>query len=270
MDAATVQKIVEAINRPQIVELGLEQKVALVPSGMTLIDIAKMMPPPARIRQGVRALTVKSFLDYVNLFKNDNTTVFANESTGKYEAVIDYHVATALGGASPRGTSEHIVDYECPLSDQWKAWTGKSGFWFQQIEFAEFLELNLREIVSPPGATFLQVALDLQIHKAAEFQSEVNLDNGQTKFRYEETVRGTKKAGDIGIPSEFSLALPVFLDGVVHKVDARFRYRMAEGKLSLGYQLIRSHEVYNTAVKQVTAEITKGAPDVHLYAGYRA
>lgn len=270
MDYEAIKQITDSFAKPLLVELGPEQKAAFLPEGMTVQDLRQMMPPAPRIKQAVRLLTVSSFLDYVNLFKNTHSSIFANETAGRYEAVIDYHLSTAEIGASPRGTQEHVALYECPQSDQWKAWTGKSGSWFNQVEFAEFLETNLREITSPPGATFLQLALELQIHKGAEFESEVRLDNGQTKFRYSETVRGSTKAGDIEIPSSFTLTLPVFVDGSAHKLEARFRYRMEEGKLKLGYQLIRSNEVWNAAVKAVTAEIRKGAKDVHVYAGSRS
>jgi uncharacterized protein YfdQ (DUF2303 family) len=269
MDSDAIKKITDSLAKPLLVELGPEQKAAFLPEGYTVSDLAKLMPPPPRIKQSVRLLTVASFLDYVNLFKSGDSSIFANEATGRYEAVIDYHLSKPEA-ASPRGNLDHVAFYECPQSDQWKAWTGKSGAWFGQVDFAEFLETNLREITSPPGATFLQLALDLQIHKGAEFESEVRLDNGQTKFRYSETVRGSTKAGDIEIPSAFTLTLPVFVDGSAHKLEARFRYRMEEGKLKLGYQLIRSNEVWNAAVKAVTAEVRKGAKDVHVYAGSRS
>jgi uncharacterized protein YfdQ (DUF2303 family) len=275
MDAIAIKQIVDSLAKPLLVELGPDQKAAFLPEGMTVQDLRAMMPPPNRIKQSVRLLTVASFLDYVNLFKNVDSSIFANEATGRYEAVVDYHLSKAPEPAegvipSLRGNQDHVAFYECPQSDQCKAWTGKSGTWFGQVDFAEFLETNLREITSPPGATFLQLALDLQIHKGAEFESEVRLDNGQTKFRYSETIRGTTKAGDIEIPSAFTLTLPVFVDGSSHKLEARFRYRMEEGKLKLGYQLIRSNEVWNAAVKAVTKEIRAGAKDVRLYAGSRS
>lgn len=265
MDADTVKQIVAAVQPPSVFELSPEHKFAFLPEGASIYDLKALMPPPNRIKQTVKLLTVIAFLDYVNRFKSTETTIFANEANGRYEAVLDYHDDET----GDRGTSEHVSLYDCPQSDQWKAWTGKSGGWFGQVEFAEFLETNLREITSPTGATFLQVALDLQIHKGAEFESEVRLDNGQTKFRYSETIRGSTKAGDIEIPSAFTLTLPVFVDGSLHKLEARFRYRMEEGKLKLGYQLIRSNEVWNAAVKAVTAEMVQGAKEVHVYAGSR-
>jgi uncharacterized protein YfdQ (DUF2303 family) len=271
MDADTIQKIVDTTRTPHIVDVGMEgqvpeKKFGIIPEGMKVEDLSKFLPPPDRIKQRVELLNVPSYVEYVNRFKSDESTIFANEPTAQYETVLDYHGSENAGG---RGTQDHLAVYNCPKSEQWKAWTEKDGQWFEQVAFAAFLETNLKEIVSPPGAVFMEVALQLQIHKSAEFQSEVRLDNGQVNFRYEEVVKGQTKAGDLLIPQSFTLKMPVFVDGSPQALEARFRYRMEEGKLKMGYQLIRPLEVWNAAVKVVTDEIRKGAPDVKLYAGRR-
>lgn len=269
MDGQVIDKVLEAIRQPTKLEFDSEHQVAIVPTGMKLEDLSRFLPPPPRIEQKVTLLTVPAFVEYVNRFKRPDSSIFANETTGRYEAVLDYH-HSAEASDFPRGDCDHTAGYLCPQSEQWLAWVGQNGKWFEQVAFAEFLETTLRDITEPPGATFLEIALQLQIHKSAEFNSEVNLDNGQTRFRYEETLRsGNKKAGDIDIPSAFTIDIPVFVDGAVFKVQARFRYRLDEGKLKLGYQLIRHSEVYQSAVKRVTAEVRQGAVDVHLYAGLR-
>jgi len=99
----------------------------------------------------------------------------------------------------------------------------------------------------------------------------VRLENGQRRFRYDETVRGTTRAGDIEVPSAFAIGIPVFIDGKKFHVDARFRYRMVEGDLGIGYELIRPLDVFRAAVKQVTAEIQGGLKEGFgsVYAGVR-
>jgi uncharacterized protein YfdQ (DUF2303 family) len=264
MDADAINELISAMQMPEIHDMGADHKFVTLPKGTTFHSLKDLMPPPDRVKQKVTLLTVLSFVEYVNRFKATDSTIFANEVTGQYEATLDYHSAN-----DKRGTSDHVAAYLCPKSEQWKAWTEKDKVWFGQQEFAEFLESNLKEIHSPPGAQFLEVALQLQVHKAAEFASDVRLDNGQVKFRYDETVRGTARNGDIEIPASFVLKMPVVVDGAVFQIEARFRYRMTEGKLTLGYELIRPKEVWQAAIKQVTDEVRKGATSVHLYAGAR-
>lgn len=269
MDKEAIKALVHAITPGpiKIEAFDDEHKVAMVPEGIRVVSLKDFLPPPDRIDQTVTLLTVPSFVEYVNRFKVPDSTIFANEATGQYIAVIDYHSAN---GPTKRGEMDHVAVYNCPKSEQWKSWTSKDKQFFDQVAFAEFLESNLKEIASPPGAEFLEVALQLQVHKSADFASDVRLDNGQVKFRYDETVRGTTRAGDLAIPSQFKLRLPVFVDGAVFEIDARFRYRMNEGKLTLGYELIRPNEVWQAAIKKVTDEVLEGADEVHLYAGARS
>lgn len=271
LDQDAVKIALEAgIQHPVVVELSPESKVAIIPHDMQLVDITKYLPPPKRVKQAVTLLTVKSFLDYVERYAYDRTAIFANEVEASYEAIIDYHFSDALDGEDEaRGECDHVARYKCPLSEQWQAWKKKDGQWFTQTDFAEFLETRLRDITDPAGAQFLELALDLQVHKSADFASEVNRENGQVRFRYEETVRGNKKAGDLAIPARFKIQVPVFVDGTVYEIEARFRYTMDGGKLTLGYQLLRPTEVWQAAVKGVTALIQAGATDIALYAGTR-
>jgi uncharacterized protein YfdQ (DUF2303 family) len=272
MDQEAVQAVLEAIRAPVVIDVDVEHKFALVPDGMKAIDLKGMLPAPSRIKQTVEMLSVPALLAYLNRFRTVESVIFANEPAAAYEAVLDYHPkAINLDTASERGKMDHVAAYRCPQSDQWKIWNGANGKMVNQVEFATFIETNLRDIAQPAAADFLQLCLQLQIHKSAEFQSDIRMDNGQTQFRYVENIKGTSnsKAGDLEIPQGFTLRLPVFVDGTTFPLEARFKYRMVEGKLSLGYDLIRPQETYLAAIKVVTAEIIKGIPDLPVYQGVR-
>lgn len=271
MEKDTVKAMLEAFaNKPVIFTFDKEHQVMVVPKDAQTVDMSKFLPPPERIEQRVELLSVESFNAYVNRYWSDCTFIFANEPQAQYEAVIDYHDSDDAAPAGGRGYCDHVAFYTCPPSEQYKRWTGSSGKMMGQVEFAQFIEESLPDISSPPGAELLQLALELQVHKSAAFESEIRLDNGQTRFRYLEEVRGTSKAGDIQIPSTFTIGIPVFVDGEAFAFPARFRYRMNEGKLALGYELIRPKDVYSAAVKQVTSEISEGTPDkVELVVGLR-
>lgn len=272
MDQKAIEAILGAIRAPVMVELDEEHRFALVPENMKAVDLKPYLPPPARIKQAVELLSVPAFLEYLARYATIDSLIFANESAAEYAAVLDYHPKiTTAGEASNRGQQSHVAHYRCPQSDQWKIWNGTNGKMTGQEEFASFIEANLRDIVTPPGADMLQLCLQLQVHKSAAFESGIRMDNGQVQFRYVETIKGTTntKAGDLEIPTEFTLQLPVFVDGTVFLQGARFKYRMTEGKLSLGYELIRPLETFTAAVKQVTTEIVKGAQSVKLVQGVR-
>lgn len=266
MDADTVNLISRLGDEPRLQEFG-EKQFAFVPQGWSVHDVSQFLAPPARIKQKVELLNLPSLVDYVNAYKGDSTVVFADESQALYDVVIDYH-----GKAGSRGEKDHVARYTCPQSDQWKAWIGQNGPERKQTQadFGKFIEANLVDIVRPPGADMLQIALSLQVHKSAKFESDLRLDNGQTQFGYTEEIRGTQKGGSLAIPDMFQLGLQVFIDGDAYALDARLRYRLDDGKLWMWYELVRPNDVYRTAVKAVSDNIRRGLPDVRFWIGKRS
>lgn len=144
-----------------------------------------------------------------------------------------------------------------------------NGKLLAQAEFARFIEDNLPDIVQPAAADMLRIALTLQVKKDAAYASDLRLDNGQTQFRYEETIRGTTKAGDLLIPDSFTLNIPVFLGGPRLTVTARLRYRIQEQKLVIGYELVRPQHVRLAEVTRVTSEIAKKLEGFTVFVGRR-
>ncbi len=252
---------------------GEEHGLAIVPEGFKMQDLRPMLPPPPRPVEEVDLLTAQSFIDYVKLFgTHGSSVVFADETSGQYRAVLDYHPPIGSQSGSVivlRGHCDHRARYSCPHSPQWNTWANSSGKMHHQVEFARFIEDNLPDIVKPSPATMLQVALKLQVKKDVQFASDIRLDNGQTQLRYEETVRGTTAAGDLAIPDMFSIRIPIFVGGPLYDIDARLRYRLHEGKLLIGHELVRPAMVRLDAIQQVTGEIRAALEGVQLFVGKR-
>lgn len=265
MDAAAINAIAAQLDGADIEKFDDEHAIALLPPGYQAVDISKMLPPANRIKQRVELLSVAAFVAYVSRFNDSESVLFANETEAQYEAVIDYH-----GGNGSRGDCDHVANYRCPPSEQWTTWKGYSTKAVGQSEFAQFIENNMPDIVRPPAAEMLSVALQLQVHKAATFQSEMKLANGEVQFRYEEQVKGTSKVGDLTIPESFQIQIPVFVDGPLFVIDCRLRYRLDEGKLRMWYELVRPAEVHRAAVKEVTKSIQESLADMPFWIGKRA
>lgn len=277
MDEKVVLAVEAALaKKVEIFKVDEDHQFAAVPAtggGFRLQNLKEFLPPPDRVKQQVELLSVAALLAYITRYMTDDTVIFANETQAKYETVFDYHTASVSNGAGEpeRRDGENIAVYACPKSDPWTIWTTASGKMMTQVEFATFIETNLREVVEPNPTDFLQLCLQLSVHKAAEFESELDLGNGQVRFRYQEDIRGSagnKRAGDIDIPKNLGLQMPVFVDGAVFGVPARFKYRMDGGKLAMGYELIRPREIFEAAVKRVTTEILSGT-EAPLFQGAR-
>lgn len=262
MEVEAVREILDAARAGARIErLGDEHAIAILPEGYTARDISQHLPPPERPRAKVQILSLQSFIDYVKAFGGDHSAIFADEQQGSYSAILDYHTA-----AGDRGTCDHRVDYTCPESIEWKTWLAASGRLMTQVEFAQHIEANLPDIVAPSPADMLQVALTLQVKKNVDFSSEMRLTDGQHQFRYDETIQGSTRAGDISIPEAFEIEIPVLFGSPRVRIPARLRYRLTDSRLAIGYELIRPQHVRLEAVSRVTEELQRALPAVSLFA----
>lgn len=275
MDEEAMNKLLAAIRgAPPVLwsQLGVDgpptHGMAIVPEGYKAIELQAYLPAPPWVRQHVELTHPDSFTEYVTRFDvPGRTVVFADETQGAFTAVMDYHAGGDVTDA--RGQGAHVASYACPLTENWKQWNGQDGRALSQVQLARFIERNFADIFQPSAADMLQLALNLDVHKSAVYESGLRLDNGQRQFHYTEEIRGSTRPGDITMPDVFVLKLPIFLDGPLLELLARFRYSLKDGVLSLSYELVNPQEAFRQAAKQVTAIIKTGLPGTPLWLGSR-
>ena len=223
----------------------------VVPEGYKLEDIEKFMPAPARARGTITAETPEAFIAYYNRFVDEEASmVFACTETFTATGIIDWHEPEG-----DPGFAEHRVVYKAPRSDEWEIWTEANKTAMTQTEFSQFIEDNVKDIRSPAGADVLEVARQLEVKKKVEFASAERLSDGQREFTYNEEVEGSTRRGQMKIPEEFKLGIPVFINGALYEVIARLRYRIDGGQLRLWYDLLRPHEIERDAFGVVVEKI---------------
>lgn len=224
----------------------------LMPDGIKLVTIEDHLPAPQRVRAVVRTDDATSFVAYVNRHKNEHTTVFADLVGRRFEAVIDYHEPN---GSAHWGT--HRVVLACSPTPDWDAWAKNSAQAKTQVEFARWIEDHIPNIASPAGNDLLLMATTLEAKKDVQFKASTRLQNGEHQFRYEETITGAagSQNGTIQIPNEFVLGLEPFKGVGLKRLDARFRYRIAQGELKLWYELVRAQDVLEAAFAEVVEQI---------------
>lgn len=248
---AAIQKLVD-LGRvgmgPQSVPNGNVPYV-LVPEGYQ----AKAMPEliynehavrPERIKGHVLVLDPVSFTNYYRLFSDPNSRVFADETTLKVLAVIDYH--GALEGGAPRWGSHRLI-LNLQKSEEWKVWAGANNKQMTQQGFAEFLEQNSLDVIKPSPADMMEIASDLHATTEVEFGSGLRQSDGQVRFKYTEAVNATVGGGQVKVPERFTIQIPAFVGGVRVPMDALLRFRVKEGKLTFWFTLVRPEEVIRNA-----------------------
>jgi len=230
------------------------QPICILPDGYSVHDLERYLPLPARIRASVALLTIAGLVAYTNRYKSKATTIFANPETGFICVVLDYHTPETNG----QSWVTHKANFAPKSTEEWRRWNQKHDAWMGQREFAEFIENNVEDIRTPNGATMLEIASTLEAKASSSFQSGVRLDNGSQRLSF--TTEIAAKAGEKGqldIPLGFQLALRPFVGGSAYPVEARFRYKITDGKLTLRYQLVNPHKVIEAAVDAMVEEVAE-------------
>lgn len=246
---------------------------AVIPDDCKLEDLTKFRfnqyaERPHRAIGTAAVLDAASFIEYYTLFSDENSRVFADETTSKVLAVLDYHGAGSEGG--PRW-GQHRVRLDLRSSPEWSTWINRNGVAHKmtQMEFAEFIEDNTPDIREPSAATMLEMARSLQAKTDVDFSSAIRTNNGQVQFKFTESIKGTYGSGNVEIPEQFIVGIPVYVGSPRVAITARLRYRLNSGKLSIWYDLLRHEAVEREAFLSALDGI-KGALNVTIINGVPA
>jgi len=194
------------------------------------LDLEKYQEKPRRAHGTATLRNPQSFIEYVNDYKQKATTqLFADERS--VTAVLNHHARFALDA----GWSDWKAVLELKYTPAWTGWVGMAGKgWMDQASFAEFLEENYLDVVTPAGAELLEIVTNLKLASASVVESKLNPATGAIRIRYEENFvpQGGGDAGVVEIPSHIGLMLAVFEGGEVFDVEALLRYRVSNGAIS--------------------------------------
>lgn len=230
---------------------------------------------PRRKRGSITLRDAASFVAYWKKHSLPESEVFTDLDAQTVTAVIDAHGAAGETAADElghgiAGWAEHRATLQVRKTEQWKAWEAINRKMLSQVEFAEFIEDRVDDIVSPPGAEMLELAMTFQAKKGVEFKSSNILSSSQRELVYTEDVQATAgRGGNIVIPALVELGLQPFEGSDAYKVLARLRYRLTEGHLSLGLFLVDPNkvlrEVFGDILTTIEADldgtpIMRGAP----------
>jgi uncharacterized protein YfdQ (DUF2303 family) len=244
---AELVSIGKVLGKPFEIPNG-EFPFTILPNGCSVHSLEKFVfnehnAAPERKTGSISVFDVPSFCEYYTLFSDENSRVFANETTSSFLAILDYH--GALDGG-PRWC-KHRLSMALRSSEEWNVWSGKDGEKFNQMDFSDFIEDNAPDIVMPNAATMLEVAKDLRAKTDVDFGSAIRTSNGSVQFKYSEQVKGTYGAGNIDIPEQFTISIPVHIGSERVSLTARLRYRLNAGKLLFYYNLLRASAVKRDA-----------------------
>lgn len=252
-EAQTVVELCAKLNQPT---LNVSRSgVAVFPSGQVInLEDERHDPNPKRKRASVALYAAESFIDYVKRYSTlDVSIIFgqASEVGGSFKSILDYH------GSIP-GWGEHTVSLDLKTTPEWSRWLGMNNKQLTQEQFAEFIEDNAPDIVTPDAAALLDMVTLLQGTKTVQFKSGKSLKNGATELLYtEQIVESTGRRDDsMQLPNFIIVRLTPFVGCAGADITARLRFRISDsGKLTFIFVLDRPFKVLEAAFNVVAAQI---------------
>jgi uncharacterized protein YfdQ (DUF2303 family) len=254
-EASVVADLARAAVGAQQVRPG---EVVAVPNGnggVTIHDTDAYAETPRRTLANRTVTDAASFVRYIEKHGTEATEVWADTPKSTVIGVID----APAGAERPSGWQTHRVTLSLEKSKPWVAWEQSDRAWFEQMDFADFIEDRASDVRDPEPATLLELAQSFQAAREVDFESSERMSDGQTRLDFKETI--TAKAGQKGhieIPDRLQLALKPYIGGPAYWVTARFRYRLRGAQLRLGYVLERPQEILDLAFADIVAEIRHG------------
>lgn len=238
---------------------------AVIPDGYQLASLEKFQVEKEQVVQAVSVSSPSSLIAYVVRFKDERSVIFADTENTRFRGVLDYH----LNGKSPFKNT-HVVTYDCPHSEEWKVFNKFDKEKMDQVAFAEFIEQNIKSIApasetnKTSGTALLEMVLAFQETRVAEFKSVTRLNDGTYQMAFSNEKTGS---GNTQLPEKISLAISPFHNGTAYQIDARFRYRLREGRLALWYELIEPKKIIEHAYNEILVDLQNQLPDIPVFEG---
>lgn len=223
------------------------------------VDLTDYLPVPLRKGGAVTLADHESFAIYVNDHKDDrDTSLWGNIDSASVVAVLDDHRRNGAVDDTLAGWAGHRATLKLRHTQEWKAWTAASGNLLTQEAFTAFLEEHAQDITDPDPATFYEIAQTFSAKKGVNFKSGRVEQSGEVDLVYEETIAAKAgQKGTIPIPQSFTISIPVYDGGERHSLIARFKYRIVDGVLGLGFTLIRFADIERQAFTDITKAIAE-------------
>ncbi len=217
-----------------------------VPRGYSLENVEQFLDAPTRIRKNLNVLSAGSFITYFMKFCDEDSMVIFNDDTQCVTGMLDYHTTDSASWC------DHQVKYACPKSREWITWTQNDKNKFNQLTFAEFIEENIKDFAEPSGGELLEIATKFSVIRTAVFSNSVRLQSGEFEFQFSEQ---NQSKGTVTVPEKIAIGIAPFQNGTRYRIEARLRYRLREGQLSIWYELIEPQKVLDDAFNEVKCNI---------------
>ena len=208
---------------------------------------------PKIVTQHVKLQTKQSLIDYVLRFATSDSVIFADVENGTVTAIIDYHKVTEPANKAPQ-LCTHRSSFKLQASMEWEEWNAINGELQSHLDFASFIEENAQDIMSPSGADLLEIVRSLKGAKNATWDEDYG-SGAMVKRNASSSIALHSNKGDIELPRQFEIAIPVYFREAAVSLHALTRWDVDNGGLQLGYKIVRTQTVQQNELQRIVKEI---------------
>jgi hypothetical protein len=261
-DSAAVHALLQAgtlLAKPRKSDAIGALPFVVIPDGYK-IETTPVSPFPESPGGTVHLHDADSFARYFRDHAGAPSRIYASTPLatrhGAFLAILDDHSGAIDQGASPLRSRAWRAQYGPDFSASWQLWKGSDGKRMGQVDFAQFVENAMPDIVTPDGATLMEIVLNFEVSSAGHFASATRLQDGSARLQWRDDKA---LAGQVLLPASLGLSMPVYDGRPPQPVSARLRYRLRDDQLSLWYELVRPERVIADAFAELVAYVRQAA-----------
>lgn len=203
-----------------------------VPEGFALKDVSDPYVVPPHIRGAVETDDADSLIGYANRFSDERSIILADIDALTVTAILDWHRSNEGDEPLRAQPTMHEARLRLRESEEFKRWAAMENELHDQMAFAEFLDENASDIVDPEPSVMIEIARDLEATQGVAFKAGTRLQTGERSLTYETE---THVKGEMKVPTQFTLQIPLFAGEAPVDVLASFRFRPRPDGLKLGF-----------------------------------
>lgn len=247
-----IQKLVDAAGvRVLNNVVGFATPLAAIPKDYKVESLENFLNEPTRIRQTISLISIDEFVEYVDKYHINNTTIFVtpnlqdlSKGTVLAKAIIDYHSPKNEGDGLRGNASwgDHIVLLKATPSPEYELLMQLDGQIINQSDFALKLRDIARFCTSHPAADILDVVRTMTLTSTGNFESIEDDFSGSVKLGYDVQVKanaGTQQR-KLEVPRSITFNAPLLLGMEPVEIVAELLYRIPKNpqeKVQLGIRL---------------------------------
>lgn len=261
------QAIIDAARQtatPFEIDPGLERVHAFVVPAASRLERVEFdesyLDQPRRLTGRATVEDVDSFRAYVAEF-------YDAKATTAWVDMTNHRAVAVLNDAHDDQSAwrDHRVTLQLIKTPEWIRWRQKDGVLMDQETFARHIEMSELDVAEPAAADLLEIAQTFYATTKSDFRSGTRLQSGEVTFEWvEETQATAGRNGDLTIPAKFELRLAPFHGEQLVAITALLRYRVRDGKLAIGYELVRPDDVERDAMDLIAVALRDDIARVYL------